>query len=592
MIASFTSEQEYVRAFHLYHKMIADGFKPERSTFLSTLSACTGQKDVVEGRLVHHCILEYGLELDTGVANALVSMYGDCDSLVDAQRVFDGISTPNVVSWNSMIAGLVRNGREEDALLLFERMQRNAVTPSDVTFINALSACSSPVLLEEGQLLSHFIICLELEVDVVIVNSLVNMYGKCGEMRDARATFEKSHTRDRVSWTSLLTLYASHGQEQYVSQLYEQMQAEGLVPDRVTFVSISVAFTHKTMLHKCKQLHACVLSSNFVIDVNLHNSLITMYGKCGSTAFAEKIFAKMPKRDLMSWNAIFSAYVQNGLAELALCVLNKMACENIFPDKFLCSSILSACAAATAQDRGKEMHTFAVINAFDADLTVGNSILNMYGKFGNLNDALRVFERMPERDIISWSAVIGAFAQQGEGKTAVNLYKKMSEKGVASDKIALVHLLSACSHDGLVDEGLRHFLALANDKDGELIVDHFNCMVDLLARAGRLEEAEQLLIKLPLKLSAVAWTTLLGACRSQIDVKRGEYAASRVFKLAPHDAAPYVTLSNLYFAAGKIEEAFQVITKMKELGLGKDIDSLTIDVLGGVHSACIGSTMK
>eukprot|EP00250_Pteridium_aquilinum_P026518 c33129_g1_i1 orf=22-2463(+) len=584
MIASYVSEKENTKAICLYHRMNAEGVKPAKPTFLSILSACAGLRDIVEGRLVHNCVFESGFELDVGIANSLVNMYGDCDSLEDAQTVFDQISGMDVVSWNTMIAGLVRNGRDEDALLLFERMQREAVTPSNVTFINVLSACISPKVLEQGQLLHHFVICLGSESDVVIANSLVNMYGKSGGMKDARVMFEKSQNRDRVSWTAMLTACAQFGQDQEVSQLFEQMQQEGIVPDRVTFVSISVAFTNETVLHKCKQIHARILSIDFVTDVNLDNSLVTMYGKCGCTECAMKVFEKMPKRDLMSWNAIFTAYAQNGLGMEALRLLNTMGHENVFPDKFLCSSILSACASTATEDKGKEMHTFVVINGFEADLTLGNAILNMYGKFGNLEDAFRVFERMPKRDIVSWSAVIGAFAQQGEGKTAVNLYNKMLQEGVASDRIALVHLLSACSHDGLVDEGLRHFLSLAQENDGELIVDHFNCMVDLLGRAGRLEEAEKLLLKLPLKSSAVAWTTLLGACRSQVDVKRGEYAANRVFELDPEDAAPYVTLSNLYFAAGKVDDALQVIKRMREMGLVKQIDNMPIDVLGGVHN--------
>lgn len=591
MIAAYVSKEENSKALCLYHKMNLEGVKPERSTFLSILSACAGQKDIVEGMLIHSCIFDGGFEMDVGVANALVHMYGDCDSLEDAQNVFDQISGMDVVSWNSMIAGLVRNGRHTDALLLFARMQCESVTPSNVTFINALSACSGPKILEQGQCLHHFVIYLGSELDVVIANSLVYMYGKCGGMKDAKSLFEKTHNRDRVSWTAMLTSCAQFGQDQEVSQIFEQMQLEGVVPDRVTFVSVSVAFTDNRVLQKCRQIHARILSSDFLTDVNLDNSLVTMYGKCGSTELARKIFEKMPKRDLMSWNAIFSAYLQNDLAAEALLLLDTMGHENVFPDKFLCSTILSACAITATQDKGKNMHTFVVINGFEADLTVGNAILNMYGKFGNLEDTYRVFERMPTHDIVSWSAVIGAFAQQAEGKIAVSIYNRMLQEGVASDKIALVHLLSACSHDGLVDEGLRHFLTLAHENVGELIVDHFNCIVDLLGRAGRLEEAEKLLLKLPLKSSAVAWTTLLGACKSQVDVKRGEYAAGRVFELTPEDAAPYVTLSNLYFAAGKVDDALQVIKRMREKGLVEKFDSLPIEVLGGLHDACSGVTL-
>ncbi|KAH7440292.1 hypothetical protein KP509_04G100100 [Ceratopteris richardii] len=452
MIAAFISENEVIKAFHFYYRMISEGLKPERSTYLSILVGCASQEDIMEGRLAHASMLDYGLESDVGVANALINMYGNCNSLKDAQSVFEYIPVPNVVSWNSTIDALVHSGHDNDALKLFEKMQKSCVSPSNVTFINILSACSSAIFLEQGQLLHHFIIFLGSEADVVVTNSLVNMYGKCGEVRDAKVVFEKFETRDRVSWTSMLTILASCPQKQDVLQFYDQMLIEGVLADRVTFVSMSLAFTDRALISDCKRIHARILSSKFIADVSLDNSLITMYGKCGHTGLAEKTFKKMRKHDLMSWNAIFSAYLQNGMDGMALSFLDTMNLENIYPDKFLCSSILTACANTGIQDRGKQLHIYVVMNSYDMDLTVGNAILNMYGKFGNLDDAFRIFERMAERDVISWSAMIGAFAQQGEGKIAVDLYNKMLEEGVNSDKVALVHLLSACSHDGLVDE--------------------------------------------------------------------------------------------------------------------------------------------
>jgi pentatricopeptide repeat protein len=260
--------------------------------------------------------------------------------------------------------------------------------------------------------------------------------------------------------------------------------------------------------------------------------------------------------------------------------VNKMVEEGNFPDKFLCSSIMSACASAGAQERGKEMHFFAVMNGYESDQAVGNATINMYAKFGSRADAYRVFQRMTKQDIVSWSAIIAAYAQHGCGQYAVDLYNRMLDEGVSTDKVSLIHLLSACSHDGLLDEALRQFTSVMQEDCGIIIIDHFNCMVDLLGRAGRLEEAEKLLLRLPFKHSAVAWTTLLGACRSQVDLARGEKAANRVFELDPEATAPYVTLSNLYFSAGRVDDALNVIRRMRAKGLVKHTDGVYFEVLG------------
>lgn len=547
--------------------MKREGVKPDKATFLSILSACAMQTALSVGKHMQVCIADSEFESDINVANALVNMYAKCGSLEDARRVFDKMPKLDVVSWNILIAGYVQNQQGKDAFLVFEKMQNDGVAPNNVTFISVLSACSSDTDIDQGRQIHDLIVCSGFKLDAVTANTLVSMYGKCGRVKDAQMMFDKIHERDTVSWTALMTAYVQSGLDEDAFQLFEQMQWEGIMPDKVTFISILSACTSQAVLSAGIQLHARILNGGFTVDLTLGNSLVTMYGKCGRLDYAQKTFDKMTKRDVLSWNAVISAYVQNDQAKDALQVFNDMDQGGVTPDKFLCSSILSACASLAAKEKGRQIHAFVVTSGFESDIAVGNAIVNMYGKCGHLEDACMMFDKLVERDTVSWTALIAAYAQHGQGQKAVQLYNRMLQEGACPDKVTLVHVLSACSHAGLVDEACDYFLSMIQDHGIEAIEDHYHCMVDLLGRAGQLEEAEEFLLNMPFKASSVAWTTLLGACRNQADVNRGERAAQWLFELDPENAAPYIALSNVYFAAGRDDDAERLIKRMRDKGL-------------------------
>lgn len=272
---------------------------------------------------------------------------------------------------------------------------------------------------------------------------------------------------------------------------------------------------------------------------------------CGSLNNARTTFDGMLERNVVTWTSIIAAYSQHGKGEEALQLYQQMQREGVIPNRVTFVSILDACASLADMATGERMHAHIVDTGFEDNIVIGTALVNLYGKCGQLDDARKLFEQMQKRNLLTWTAMIAAYTQHGHGKKALGLFDRMQKEGVKPDNVTFVHILSACSHTGLVEEGRRLFASMKEDHGIEPTVDHYSCMTDLFGRVGLLEEAEACIKSMPMASSIVPWRTMLGACKVQGDVERGEGAANNVFELDPTDTAPYVTLSSIYAAGSR-----------------------------------------
>lgn len=532
---------------------------------------------------MHTCIVEDGCAQDRLLSNLLVQMYGNCGSLMDACAVFEDISEPNIYSWTILIKAHTGNGHAADALELFSQMQAKGIKPNRISFICTLEACTELAALAEGQELHHSIIELGLEVDVDVGNTLINMYGKCRSLDKARVAFAKMQQRDVVSWSAMISVCAQNGHGQEALELFSQMQAEGVKANKVTFIGILDACASLASLQDGQSIHLKIIDCGFESDTVLGNTLLNMYGKCGSLADAMTVFVKMPQRSAVSWNAMIVAYSQNGHGKEALELFGQMLTEAVKPTKITFISILDACASVAALTEGQEIHDYLVDAGFDSDLFVGTALLNMYGKCGILKNARSIFDRMTQRNVVAWGAIISAFAQNGHGKEALHLFEQMKIDGVKPDKITFISVLTACSHNGLLEEGRKLFNSMEKDHDLSPSMDHYTCMIDILGRAGNLHEAEELIDKIPFEHSSPAWLSLLAGCRFHGDVNRGIRAADHLFELDPMGASPYVQLSYMFAAAGRWDDLAKVRKTMRENGLQNQPCRSFIEIERRVH---------
>lgn len=514
-------------AIQLLDEMQREGCLPDRFVFASIISACSSQAYLAQGKRMHVSLKSSAFDSDVVVGNALVNMYGKCGSLKDSCDMFENMLEHDAISWTVMITSCVQNGRGKDALRLFAQMQMEGAMPDKILLTSMLDACASQAALADGKRKHVHVVACGFDSDSIVQTSLINMYGACGNDKEARVIFNRMHHRDVVSWSAIIASHANPLHVKNALRLLHQMQEEGLLPDKITFISILSACSSEATIAEGKQIHACIVGSGFQLDVPVGNALINMYSKCGSLNDALMMF-----KNMRGWDSI----------------------------TFL--SILSACGNEAALTEGMCIHASILETAVELDAGVGNALVNMYGKCGSLHDAQRTFNTLPIHDIISWNGMIAACAQNGKVNDALQLLDQMQEGERMPNQVTFKTILSACSHGGLVDQGCSYFMSMTQHYCISPLVDHYNCMVDLLGRAGRLDEAEDLLINMPIEPTAVSWMTMLSACRVNGDVERGEHAAKHVFSLDAENISPYIVLLNLYATAGRWSDAMKVMNRM------------------------------
>lgn len=601
LINAYVQHGKNKLALEVFDLMQQERVIPNKVTFISICSACSSKDALNVGKEIHAYIKKSGFESDMVIGNALVSMYGKCGSLENARTVFDSMLERNVISWNAIISAYAQNGEGKEALCMVGRMQQGTL-PDDVTFVSALDACASLASLTDGKWIHCCIVGSRLESSITLGNALVNMYGKGSSLEEASRVFEKMHEHNEITWNALISVFANKGQGVKALHLFYRMQQEGMMPNKITFVSVFSACASQGALTVGKQMHSSVVVCDFRSDVVIGTAIVNMYGKSHSPGEARQVFDRMPDRNVVSWTAIISAYAQNGQAneaftlfnlvdekydsvlwnsiisafsqnghgKKALALFEQMLHEGVMPDRVTFVSSLDAAAREAVLRDGKRLHCCIVGSVFGLDDIVQNALVSMYGKCGSLEVAWKLFWQLPKRDVFSWSSMIAAYAQIGQGKEALHIFNQMQQEGVMPDKVTFVNVLSACSHAGLVREGCRHFASMNDNYAITPIVDHYNCMIDLFGRSGRLDEAEELIRSMRVCPTVVSWLTLLSACRNNVDVRRGEWAAESVFKLDPINATPYIMLSSIYAAAGQPSDAANVMEIMRSKGLKQD----------------------
>eukprot|EP01018_Ginkgo_biloba_P002462 Gb_38483 [translate_table: standard] len=525
-------------------------------TYASLLQGCVHMKALPEGKLVHAHIIQSGFHGEILVGTKLVNMYTKCGSLVDGRRVLDEMPERNVVTWTSMIAAYAKNGCGEEALELFNHMQRTGAQPNEFTFASILRACANLVALEHGKKIHEGVIRSGFQSDVFVGNALVHMYVKCRSIEKAHHVFEKMPERNVVSWTTMIAGYAQSGHFEEALKLFHKM------PERNVFSWNAMITGHAQSGHVDEALKLFqIMPERNVVS---WNAMIAGYSQNGYIDEALKFFQEMPERNVVSWTGMIAGYAQNGQFDNAMQLYRQMQLAGEKPDSDTFTSVLPACANLAALHEGKEVHENIIKSGLQSDICVGNALVDMYSKCGSIEDACKVFNKMPRLDVFSWTAMIVGYAMHGYGMEALQLFEQMQHTDTQPDHVTFVGVLSACCHAGLVDDGWKYFESMSQYYHITPGVEHYCCMVDLLGRAGHLGEAQDLISKMPVRPNAAVWLSLLGACRIHTNVELGERVAECLFELDPTNAAHYVLLSNIYAKAGRWDGVEKVRKMMKD----------------------------
>jgi len=390
-----------------------------------------------------------------------------------------------------------------------------------------------------------------------------------------------------VAYNAAISRCARAGLYARALALFREMRGRGLRADEYTLPPLlNSAALLRGPPGAVAALHALLLRAGLAHHLHVANALVDAYARlpcAGGAATARAVFDEMPRRDVVTWTSLLTGLARAGAHAAAVRAYHGMVAAGVQTDEFAVAAVLSSCAGSTALDVGRSVHAAAVHLGLCPFRSVGNSLVSMYAKTGALHDARAVFDAMPARCTITWTALIVGYAQNGRGRRSLEVYTDMVRSGCRPDYVTFIGLLFACSHAGLVDAGRDHFRSMAVDYGIAPGPDHYACMVDLLGRAGRLDEAMDLLNRSSTELDATVWKSLLGACRVHRNAELAERAAEMVWRLDPTDAVPYVMLSNLYSRARRWGDVARIRALMKARGITKEPGCSWVGVNGVTH---------
>ncbi|XP_042514639.1 pentatricopeptide repeat-containing protein At4g16835, mitochondrial [Macadamia integrifolia] len=489
------------------------------------------------------------------------SSYGK-SSLFDQRRLSD------VVSANKIIMNYIREGDLDSALCVFESM----TIRTTVTWNSMLAWYSkTPGKLKEArQLFDHIP-----QPDVVSFNTMLACYFRNSDIETARVFFNRMPVKDPASWNTMISGLSQNGKMDEAHELFLVMPEK----NSVSWSAIISGYIEAGYLDLAVEL----FQQAPVKSVIAWTAMITGFMRSGKIESAEELFAEMPARNLVTWNAMIAGYVENSESEEGLKLFRRMVKEGIKPNPSTICSVLLGCSNLSALQLGKLVHQRIHKSPLYLHTTVGTSLLSMYCKCGDLEDAKKLFNEIPRKDVVSWNAMISGYAQHGFGEKAIQLFDVMKGEGIKLDWITFVAVLSACNHAGLVDLGIHYFNSMESCYGIKAKPDHYTCMVDLLGRAGLLDEAVDLIKKMPYSAHSAIFGTLLGACRIHKNLELAEFAAKNLLDLDPTNAAGYVQLANAYAAMKKWDHVARVRQLMNASKVMKAPGYSWIEVGSEVH---------
>eukprot|EP01018_Ginkgo_biloba_P026114 Gb_35645 [translate_table: standard] len=486
------------------------------------------------------------------------------------------------------IKTLCREGKLKEAMRILNIMVQRGIQVDSEIYGSLLQLCADLKALIEGKQVHAYICASSLEQNLFLRTKLVSMYCICGNIIDARLVFDKFSRRNVFIWTAMISGYIRNGYFREALALYYQMRRVGIQPDNYTFSSVIKACAMLSDLQQAMEIHAHIIRIEYEFNISVENALVAMYVQCGRTELARQMFDKMTERDVVSWSGMIAAYNQTKDCNEALKLFGQMQEDAVKPNPVTITSVLPACGHLPALQRGKEIHNYILRSGFDLNEFVGSALVAMYAQCGSIEDARHVFDKMSKKCVVSWTAMIEGYGMNGYGEDALILFKQMQEAGLKPNYITFVVLLSACSHAGLVAEGWQYFKSMSGDYNITPGGEHYACMVDLLGRAGQLDEAEKFIQNMPLKPIGGVWGALLSACRIHCNVELGERVAQHLFELEPYNAGNFVMLSNIYAAAGRWDAVAKVRNMMRHRGLKKNPGCSWIEIKNNVHSFLAG----
>ncbi|XP_057853249.2 pentatricopeptide repeat-containing protein At3g24000, mitochondrial [Cryptomeria japonica] len=553
----------------------------DRATFASILKVCTSLEALEQGMQIHNAIVKLGFDYDFFIGSSLVDMYGKCAKVRDARQVFDKMPERNVVVWNAMIAGYVQNYCWQEAYSVLVEMLRKGLMFSQSTFASILKACASDAALEKGMQVHVHVIKTGFALDVIVGTAVVDMYAKCGRIENASKMFTMIPDHNSFSWNAIIVGHAQSGDGKGALKLFYKMLCAGFNLDQVTLSSVLNACTCITDFQEGRVLHSFIIKIGHEFNTCVGNALVDMYAKCGDMAKAHRVFDKMVAKDAVSWNAIIAAYGNNGYDEETLLVFHQMLGAGMELDEFTFGSVLKSCASLEMLDQGIQIHNYVIKCGLVSNVFVGSALLDMYCKCGKTKDAQRLFNRLPEQNIVSWNAMIVGYAKK-DGEEALKLFFHMLQLSMKPDEFTFATVLDICATLAAVGFGKQIHNHIIK---AELNVDIYvaSALVDMYAKCGNMANALEVFENMPEK-DAVLWNAMISGYAQHGNAKE----ALNIFEKMQHvdiqpNQATFVGVLSACSHSGLVDDGyiyFNSMTEVYELLPTQEHYACMIDLVG------------
>lgn len=534
----------------------------DRVTWNAMISGYCQKGENEEAHRLFDAMREEGVEAGLVTWNILIASYnqlGQCDVAMELMKKMESFGiTPDVFTWTSMISGFAQNNRRSQALDLLKDMLREGVEPNGVTIASAVSASASLKSLEKGMEIHSVAVKMGVINDVLVGNSLVDMYSKCGKLEAAWQVFDMILEKDVYTWNSMIGGYCQDGYYGKAHLLFMQMQESGVQPNVITW-----------------------------------NVMISGYIQNGDEDQAMDLFQRMEKdgnikRNTASWNSLIAGYLQIGQKNKALGIFRQMQSSRVFPNSVTMLSVLPACANLVSAKKVKEIHGCVVRRSLETELSIANSLIDTYAKSGNIVYSRTIFDGISSKDVITWNSLIGAYVLHGYVDAALDLFDQMKQFGFRPNRGTFANIIFAYSLAGMVDEGEKAFSSITEEYRIIRTLEHYSAMVDLYGRAGRLADAIEFIEDMPIDPDSSTWSALLTACRIHGNIGLAVRAGESLLNLEPGNFLIHQLIFQAYALCGKLEDASKMRKLEKENVSRKSVGQCWIEVKHTVYTFLTG----
>ncbi|KAF5735787.1 Pentatricopeptide repeat-containing protein [Tripterygium wilfordii] len=593
MINGYVEVGDSSEALNLFLEMLRDGVKFDSVSILAVVQACAEIGSFELAMQIHQIAIKcdfYGNDLF--IMNALINMYSEIGSLELASKLFDIVPAYDVALWNSMIAAYNDSGYYEEATSLFCEMRAEGIQEDERTIVIMLSLCAALADgLKKVKSLHAHARKSGMKLDVSLGNSLLGVYAELNCVESVQKVFAEMSNVDEISYYTSISTLASNDMITEAWELLGMMRDSETKPNSYTMISILATCKDETCLNIGRSIHGFAIKHGIQMNTSLNTALTEMYMNCGDEVAARNLFEACPNRDLISWNALIASYIKNNQAHEALLLFNRMISE-VEPNAVTIINVLSSCTHLANLPQGQCLHAYITRrqSSLGFDFSLANAFIAMYARCGNMKSAETIFRTSPSRNVITWNAMITGYGMHGRGTDAILAFSKMLEDGLQPNGVTFLSVLSACRHSGLIDIGLQLFHSMVQDFNVTPELAHYGCVVDLLGREGRLDEANKFIKSMPFEPDATVWRALLSSCRVQSNTEVAKAVFENLVELEPLNAGNYILLSNIYAAAGLWSEVRKVRTWLKEKSLRKPPGISWIVIRDQVHSFTAGDT--